>query len=71
LDSDHAWIVHSCYGTGLITYTVQCSPFIGSTYAQLTVQWTQSSSRVIPYSCGTNIFGQPSLGWNVSYQVIG
>ena len=54
-------VVHSCDGTGLIKYTIDCTwpPDVTFTH-----RWEYGSSQVLPYTC--NGRGE----WSVSYEII-
>ena len=60
-DPAHEAVVHSCDGTGLIQYTIDCTwpPDVSFTY-----RWESSASRLLPYTCDGR--GE----WSVSYKII-
>lgn len=60
-DPDFEAVIHSCDGTGLIKYTIDCTwpPDVTFTY-----RWVQSGDRLLPYTC--NGRGE----WSVSYEIV-
>ncbi|WP_454042013.1 hypothetical protein [Cellulosimicrobium sp. Marseille-Q8652] len=54
---------HSCSGSGLVKYTVNC--WIG-TPVEFTAQWSQSQNRWWDVQCG---FGTNGV-WSVNYEIV-